>query len=95
MRAVRLLRRDGRVGLIARVITLTINDQNVAAGFGYFALAKSVYFRFLAKGNPVTFPAGTLVQVELTSRAASPAQETSPQTAPPSRAPLPKPHSMK
>jgi hypothetical protein len=51
--------------LVARVIALTVNDPNIATAFGSYAAAKSVYFRFIAKGHPVEFPAGTLVEVEL------------------------------
>lgn len=55
-------------GLVARVIALTVNDRNTAVGFGAYAFAKSVYFRWLQRGHQVTFPRDTLVEVELTER---------------------------
>src|SRR5579859_1869396 len=48
-------------GLVARVIALTVNDRNVATGFGAYAFAKSIYFRFLTRGHAVTFPRDTLI----------------------------------
>lgn len=56
-------------GLVARVIALTVNDRNTAVGFGAYAFAKSIYFRWLQRGHDVTFPRDTLVEVELTERA--------------------------
>jgi hypothetical protein len=55
-------------GIAARVIALTLNDRRVAIGFGSFSLAKSVYFRFIARGHPVMFPKDTLVEVVLSKR---------------------------
>jgi len=55
-------------GLVARIITLTINNRNVATGFATYAFAKSIYFRFLARGHAVTFPRDTLVLVQLQAR---------------------------
>ncbi len=52
-------------GLIARVIALTVNDRNVATGFGAYSLAKSVYFRFLSRGHAVSFPKDTVIQIQL------------------------------
>jgi hypothetical protein len=55
-------------GLIARVIALTLSNQNVALGFGAYAFAKSIYFRFLIRGHEVTFPKDTQVEVTLSTR---------------------------
>lgn len=55
-------------GVIARIVALTASSDNVAMGFGYYALAKSVYFRFLTRGHEVTFPKDTEVEVELSVR---------------------------
>jgi hypothetical protein len=55
-------------GLVARILALTVNDRNVATGFAAYATAKSVYFRFIARGHAVTFPRDTLVQVQLAAR---------------------------
>jgi hypothetical protein len=68
-------------GLIARFIAFT-NNKNVATGFGMYALAKSVYFRYLDRGHQVSFPRDTEVEVQLVSRttgnaAAEPDKKTS------------------
>lgn len=55
-------------GLVARVVALTVNDANVATGFGAFAFSKSVYFRFIARGQPVAFAADTPLEVQLQTR---------------------------
>jgi hypothetical protein len=55
-------------GLVARVIALTVNSRNVASGFGAYAFAKSIYFRFLTRGHQVAFPTDTLVEVQLSAR---------------------------
>lgn len=60
-------------GLLARFIALA-NDKNVVAGFGAYALAKSVYFRYLDRGHEVTFPRDTEVEVQLVSRSQEPAR---------------------
>ncbi len=56
------------LGLVARVLALTLNNRNVASGFGAYGFAKSVYFRFIERGHPVTFPKDTLVEVQLSGR---------------------------
>ncbi len=55
-------------GLVARVVALTSNNRPVALGFGFYALAKSIYFRFLIRGHEVTFPKDTQVEVKLATR---------------------------
>jgi hypothetical protein len=55
-------------GLVARVIAITASNANVATGFGAYAFAKSIYFRFLTRGHEVTFPRDTLVEVTLSTR---------------------------
>ena len=52
-------------GVVARVVALTANDRNTAVGFGAYAFAKSIYFRWLQRGHEVTFPRDTMVEVEL------------------------------
>lgn len=54
-------------GLIARFVAFS-NNKNVGLGFGMYALAKSVYFRYLDRGHQVTFPRDTEVEVQLLSR---------------------------
>jgi hypothetical protein len=55
-------------GIVARILALTVNDRNVSTGFATYALAKSIYFRFLTRGHAVTFPRDTVVQVQLGTR---------------------------
>jgi len=55
-------------GLVARVVALTVTSRNVAIGFGAYAFAKSIYFRFLVRGHEVTFPKDTQVEVTLSTR---------------------------
>jgi hypothetical protein len=55
-------------GIVARILALTVNDRNVSTGFATYALAKSIYFRFLTRGHAVAFPRDTLVQVQLGTR---------------------------
>jgi hypothetical protein len=55
-------------GIIARIVALTANNRGVATGFGAYAFAKSIYFRFLTRGHPVVFPSDTLVEIQLSDR---------------------------
>jgi hypothetical protein len=55
-------------GFVARVVSVATTDTNVATGFGAYAFAKSIYFRFLAKGQPVSFGKDTPLEVELQTR---------------------------
>ncbi len=55
-------------GLVARVIALTVTSRNIATGFGAYAFAQSIYFRFLIRGHEVTFPKDTQVEVTLSTR---------------------------
>ena len=55
-------------GLVARVIAIASSNTNVATGFGAYAFAKSIYFRFLTRGHQVSFPQDTVVEVQLVSR---------------------------
>ncbi len=55
-------------GLVARVVSAAASSPNVAAGFGMYGFAKSVYFRFLTRGHAVTFPKDTQVEVEFSGR---------------------------
>ncbi len=56
------------LGLVARVVTAAVSSPNVAAGFGAYGFAKSVYFRFIRRGQPVRFPTDTVVEVEFGGR---------------------------
>jgi hypothetical protein len=55
-------------GLVIRVVTMASSNRQFAQGFAYYALAKSVYKRWIAKGNEITFPKDTRVEIELSER---------------------------
>jgi hypothetical protein len=55
-------------GIVIRVVTMTTTNHNLAAGFAYFALAKSVYHRWIAKGHEVDFPKNTRLEIDLGER---------------------------
>lgn len=55
-------------GVMARLATLIAANQDVARGFAYFALSKSVYKHWIARGNELTFPKDTRLQIELSER---------------------------
>lgn len=55
-------------GLIARVATVAAANKEVSMGFAYYALAKSVYKRWIARGSDLTFPKDTRIQIELSER---------------------------
>lgn len=55
-------------GIVARIIALTVTSANIATGFGAYAFAQSIYFRFLTRGHEVTFSRDTQVEVALTTR---------------------------
>lgn len=52
-------------GLVARVVTMAASNRGLAQGFAYFALSKSVYKRWIAKGHEVSFPKNTRLEIEL------------------------------
>jgi hypothetical protein len=69
-------------GLVARLIAFS-NNKNVGTGFGMYALAKSIYFRYLDRGHQVDFPRNTEVEVQLVARSSSePAATTTAAPAP-------------
>jgi hypothetical protein len=55
-------------GLAARVAATAAANPAVGRGFAYFALAKSIYFRWIARGQEVTFPKNTRVEILLNER---------------------------
>ncbi len=55
-------------GLVARVVTMAASNRGLAQSFAYFALSKSIYKRWIAKGHEVTFPKDTRLEVELAER---------------------------
>jgi hypothetical protein len=55
-------------GVVARVVAITASSRDVALGFGAYAFAKSVYFRFLARGHEVTFAKDTQLEITFSTR---------------------------
>jgi hypothetical protein len=55
-------------GIFARVVTMTAASRDASLGFAIFALSKSVYRRFIARGHEVSFPANTELSVDLSQR---------------------------
>ncbi len=55
-------------GLVARVAAISAGSRNLAIGFGAYAFAKSVYFRFLTRGHEVTFPKNTELEITFSAR---------------------------
>jgi hypothetical protein len=55
-------------GLVARIVTMAASNRSLAQGFAYFALSKSIYKRWIAKGHEVSFPKDTRLEIELSER---------------------------
>ena len=55
-------------GIVARVVSLTADNAAVAGGFGAYSFAKSIYFRWIARGQPVAFAQDTPLEVQLQTR---------------------------
>jgi hypothetical protein len=55
-------------GLMARVAGMAAANKQVSMGFACYALAKSVYKRWIARGSELTFPKDTRIQIELSER---------------------------
>jgi hypothetical protein len=55
-------------GMMGRIASVATANKDVASGFAYYALAKNVYRRYIAKGKDVTFPRNTRLQIELAER---------------------------
>jgi hypothetical protein len=55
-------------GLVARVVTMAASNRGLAQGFAYFAVSKSIYKRWIAKGHKVSFPKDTRLEIELSER---------------------------
>jgi hypothetical protein len=55
-------------GVIVRIATMAASNRGLAQGFAYFALSKSIYKRWIAKGHEVSFPKDTRLEIELSKR---------------------------
>lgn len=58
----------GGFGLLGRVIALAARSTPVSAGFSYYALSRSLYSRWIAKGHDVTFPTDTRLEIQFGAR---------------------------
>jgi hypothetical protein len=47
---------------------MAASNRGLAQGFAYFALSKSIYKRWIAKGHEVSFPKDTRLEIELSER---------------------------
>jgi hypothetical protein len=50
-------------GFVARVAALASANAAVGRGFAYFALSKSIYYRWIARGHEVQFPKDTQIEI--------------------------------
>lgn len=55
-------------GLMGRLASMASGNKDVASGFAYYAFAKNVVRRYIAKGKDVTFPRNTRIQIDLAER---------------------------
>ena len=55
-------------GLMGRVASMASGNKDVASGFAYYAFAKNVVRRYIAKGKDVSFPRNTRIQIDLAER---------------------------
>jgi hypothetical protein len=53
-------------GLVGRIVGVAAGSRTLAAGIGYYAAALSTYNNFLRRGQDVTFPKDTRVEIETT-----------------------------
>ncbi len=57
------------LGIVGRVIGITVSSRNVAAGIGFYGAALSVYDRWIARGGNVVFVKDTRIEVSTTLNA--------------------------
>jgi hypothetical protein len=55
-------------GLLARIVTMAATNRSVAEGFAYYALTRSIYKRWIAKGHEISFPKDTRLEIKLSER---------------------------
>jgi hypothetical protein len=60
------------LGLIGTIVGLAGGSPNVAAGIGYWGLARSVVGRWIARGQKISFPKNTRIVVETVARHSAP-----------------------
>jgi hypothetical protein len=55
-------------GVAARIVAMTAASPELTATFGFYGLAQSVYWRWIARGHDVTFPKNTELAIDLSER---------------------------
>ena len=55
-------------GMMGRLASMATGNKDVASGFAYYAFAKNVVRRYIAKGKDVSFPRNTRIQIDLAER---------------------------
>uniref|UniRef100_A0A372IKB4 Uncharacterized protein n=2 Tax=Paracidobacterium acidisoli TaxID=2303751 RepID=A0A372IKB4_9BACT len=55
-------------GLAARIVAMSAASPAVSRGFAFFALSKSIWYRWIAKGHELTFPKDTRLEITLNER---------------------------
>ncbi len=55
-------------GFAARVAAMASANAIVGRGFAYYALSKSIYYRWIARGHEVQFPKDTQIEILLNER---------------------------
>ncbi len=60
------------LGLVGTIVSLAGGSPNVAAGIGYWGVARAVFSRWIARGQKITFAKDTRIVVETTPRHAAP-----------------------
>lgn len=55
-------------GFAARIAAMAAANPAVGRGFAYYALSKSIYYRWIARGHEIDFPKDTRIQIQLNKR---------------------------
>ena len=55
-------------GFVARIAAAAAANPAVGRGFAYFALSKSIYYRWIARGHEIQFPKDTRLEIQLNER---------------------------
>lgn len=55
-------------GFAARILVMSSANATLLHSFAVFAVAKSIYYRWIARGHEVDFPKDTRVQIQLNAR---------------------------
>ena len=59
------------LGLVGTILGLSGGSPNAAAGIGYYGAARAVYYRWIARGNKITFARNTRIVVQTVARSSA------------------------